>query len=178
MTCQLDKKTRKDYEVITKSRVDNKLNTSITVITKPNAPRYVDTRDSVTGRSIKGSVPEERERVKGGVLTTTFSFIGTYKAHLHKGYRSSDGARAPSRDYLRLRFQSRPSSGRDRPGRILLKRNNKIFNFGIVVYQYQNISSSSSSSLDLQPVAMTERDKSRYTEGSVNIGGSVDSILD
>ncbi|GBP10241.1 hypothetical protein EVAR_77632_1 [Eumeta japonica] len=39
-------------------------------------------------------------------------------------------------------------------------------------------SSSSSSSLDLQPVAMTERDKSRFTEGSVNIGGSVDSILD
>ncbi|GBP22547.1 hypothetical protein EVAR_84785_1 [Eumeta japonica] len=34
-------------------------------------------------------------------------------------------------------------------------------------------SSSSSSSLILQPVAMTERDKSRYTEGSVNIGGSV-----
>ncbi|GBP62695.1 hypothetical protein EVAR_48040_1 [Eumeta japonica] len=32
-------------------------------------------------------------------------------------------------------------------------------------------SSSSPPSLDLQPVAMTERDKSRYTEGSVNIGG-------
>ncbi|GBP90650.1 hypothetical protein EVAR_65066_1 [Eumeta japonica] len=39
-------------------------------------------------------------------------------------------------------------------------------------------SSSSSSSLNLQPVAMTERDKSRYTEGSVNIGGSVGSSLD
>ncbi|GBP58196.1 hypothetical protein EVAR_87773_1 [Eumeta japonica] len=39
-------------------------------------------------------------------------------------------------------------------------------------------SSSSSSSLNLQPVAMTERDKSRYTEGSVNIGGSVGSSLE
>ncbi|GBP39278.1 hypothetical protein EVAR_20505_1 [Eumeta japonica] len=27
------------------------------------------------------------------------------------------------------------------------------------------------------PVAMTERDKSRYTEGSVNIGGSVDATV-
>ncbi|GBP47828.1 hypothetical protein EVAR_79677_1 [Eumeta japonica] len=45
----------------------------------------------------------------------------------------------------------------------------------VLLMGYIPSSSSSSSSLKLQPVAMTERDKSRYTEGSVNIGGSVGS---
>ncbi|GBP52708.1 hypothetical protein EVAR_43909_1 [Eumeta japonica] len=57
-------------------------------------------------------------------------------------------------------------------------RDRIVFTWSLSTNISSSSSSSSSSSLDLQPVAMTERDKSRYTEGSVNIGGSVDSILD
>ncbi|GBP74765.1 hypothetical protein EVAR_45094_1 [Eumeta japonica] len=38
-----------------------------------------------------------------------------------------------------------------------------------ILYETIDNSSSSPSSLDLQPVAMTERDKSRYTEGSISV---------